>query len=246
MNFKVELFYCASIIASVSAVDLRGYSSIDKSYLCLNDYSKYLEKHVKALKDFNEKNKQYRLIKPDDIGAFLIVLDQFRYKHDVLKICIDTMRQNSSLEPLFATWDFARQMNLNQKDILFLKEYSILMFYLYENLIIILSSDKFFSDIMKDALSEIIDLYNIVSDLPIKELLLTLEKCFVVFKKILENHGIYSDLSWKQWFKRYWWMAPTILLAVAAVLMRKSKRTSLRRFVTKKTSVKLFPEVVAS
>ncbi|MFC1842970.1 hypothetical protein ACFLYU_04895 [Candidatus Dependentiae bacterium] len=198
------------------------------------DYCKKLHKHVGILGEFNELNKKNNIIDLHSYDGFLDSLKKIEYKNEIIKICVAKMLKCASIEPLLRTWDYAHDMCISNEDMVFVREFSILIFSLYENLLVIMTSQKTNEKTCKEikgTLEDIIQVYNAVSDLPLKEIIMTLEKCYVIFSKILNDYGVHSRMSWGKWFSKYWWLAPTVAIAIIGALLRKKlSRPSFLRF----------------
>jgi len=186
---------------------------------------KILCKHVTLLKIFGRLNKNKTIVDFGKSEGFPFFLDNFEYTHPIMRICVENMVKKASLEPMFKTWDFSYSMDLNMSDISFLREFSILIFTLYENLLVMIDIEKTGIIKARGSLEAIIQLYNTVAKMPLREIIIALEKCYVIFSGILGDYGIYSKMSWVDWFKTYWWVAPTIVAATIGALLT---RTTLR------------------
>jgi len=212
--FVVSFFVTYNLLGQVFSSEVQTTISHEK-------YCKILDKHVKVLKKFNDLNKKKKIIKFGSPEGFEIFLSKIVFESKIAKICVKNIVDKASLDPLFKTWDFVKDMDMSEENFLFFKEFSILIISLYENLLSILTKEKAF-DVSKSTLREIIGLYNVVYQMPIRELIMTLEKCFVLFTGVMQDYGIYSQLTWGQWFRRYWWVPPTVAMALlgAAFLKR--------------------------
>jgi len=184
------------------------------------DYCEKLHKHVSILKKFHELNKEKNIVDSSAYETMPFLVRNIEYKNEVIKRCIKKMIETASIKPLLKTWKYAYHLYISHEDMNFVREFSILIFSVYENLLIIMTANRCDGD-MKTNLEDIIQVYNAVSDLPIKEIILTLEKCYILFSKILKDHGAFSGVGAAQWLKKYWWLPPTIIVAVIGALLRK-------------------------
>jgi len=194
------------------------------------NYCRKLNKHVQALSKFNEINKKNKIVDFGNSEWLSLLFGNIEYENEIVKICIDNIAKRGSIEPLIKTWDFAYEMCLSHKDASFVREFAILIFSFYGNLLVAMTQQKNNQEI-KGTLDDIIQVYNAVSELPLKDLILTLEKCYLLFSKLLKDYGLYSSGGWLQWLKRYWWLPPTIAIAViGALLKRKFSKPSRPSF----------------
>jgi len=194
------------------------------------DYCEKLQKHVSILKKFSKLNKEKEII---DFNSYFL-LKNIEYKNEIVKLCIQKMTEEKNLDPLLKTWKYAHALCISKEDIGFIREFSILIFSTYENLLVVLCASKADSDI-KGTLEDIIQVYNTVSDLPIKEIILTLEKCYILFSKILKDYGAFSAIGWKRWLRTYWWLPPTLVVAVIGAFLKQKmsfdqSNPSIRKF----------------
>lgn len=189
------------------------------------DYCQKLNKHMLLLAKFNNLNKQKKLIDVEDIIKAVTLEENIGYKNDTIKKCLEDMCKEHSLDPFFKTWDYAYQMCIANKDLEFVREFSILIFSIYENILAfftICTPCNFKDGSNKNLFDDIIQVYNVISELPIREIIVTLEKCYTLFSKILNDYGLTSGLTFGQWIKKYWWLPPTVVFAVVAAIFSKS------------------------
>jgi len=180
-----------------------------------DNYCEVLQKHITLLRKFNTLNKKKKII---DLMPFLV--RNIEYKDKIIQQCIKKMVETASIDPLFKTWEYAYELCISQEDMNFVREFSILIFSVYENLLIILTASRTDKE-MKGTLEDIIQVYNAVSELPIKEILITLEKCYILFSKILKDYGALSNMRVMEWLRKYWWLPPTIAVAIIGALLGK-------------------------
>jgi len=186
-----------------------------------DNYCKKLNKHVEVLSKFSEINKKNKIVDFSDDRWLSFLLGNIEYRNEIVKICIENIEKKGSIVPLIKTWDFAYEMCLSHKDMSFVREFAMLIFSLYENLLVVMAQQKVNKEV-KGALEDIIQVYNAVSDLPLKELILTLEKCYVLFSKLLRDYGAFSAVGWMYWLKKYWWLPPTIAVSIIGALLKRS------------------------
>jgi len=222
MNYK-NLFLISFVFfhTSLSGVSQKYFTKDGEIIISTDSCFKILNKHVDFLRQFEALNKKKGIVDFGSSEGFPFVLSNVRHEHSIVKICIENMIKDASLKPFFKTWDFAVAMKLCKLDQAFIREFSILLFSLYENLLVMLSVHSS-PERFKNSLDEIVQLYSIVANMPLKELLVTLEKCYVLFSGVLRDYGFYDSITWSQWFKSYWWVPPTVAIAIIGALLKKS------------------------
>ena len=230
MKRLISLFLFLSLFFT-NSIGSQCFSEDGRQMISPKNCYKILCKHVNLLKIFCKLNTKKEIVDFRKSEEFPFFLGNFDYENPIMRICIESMIKKSSLQPLFKTWDFADSMDLSKSDANFLREFSILMFTLYENLLVIIDAEKTGRIKARGTLEDIIQLYNTVTKMPLHEIIISLEKCYVLFSGILADYGVYSKIGWEQWFKTYWWVAPTVAIAIIGTLLTKNSfRPGFGRF----------------
>lgn len=217
------------------------------------DYCQRLNKHVSLLKKFNEINQKSKILDLQADQSNIFSIKNIEFKKEIINICIASMYKQKSLDPFFKTWDYAYSLCVSNTDIEFVREFSIVIFSLYENIFVALSQgrqqtsgvknanflkmvdkkeslagkesvavkESLAENENKNALDDIMQVYNSVSSLPVREIIDALEKCYDVFSKILNEYRINSSMTAVQWLKSFWWLAPTIAIGLIVAYFRK-------------------------
>lgn len=179
-----------------------------------------LEKHIDLLYTFNAKNKKMHVLIFGTIDKFPIFFNQTEetYKHELINLCIKKMKKEMSLDPLFEAWRLFNDSFKTVDDGLFLKEFSIIIGYLYKNLLFEFDTHRLTSldgpVTQKLSLAQLVDFCNKISTLPIPEILRLLDRCYLQFVTIMQEYGLGSGTSWQKWLWEYWWIPPAIICAV--------------------------------
>jgi hypothetical protein len=96
----------------------------------------------------------------------------------------------------------------------FLQEYIILLIVVYRSLF-----EHYFHH--KVLLDPSIDIYVLLLSLPISELLAFLDDFSTQFCQLSEKYELTnSQLSWSEWFEKYWWSPPAMIITLARVALR--------------------------
>jgi len=163
--------------------------------------SKLMTKHEKY-------NKKYS---PD--------FTQLPFENAAIVFYIDKMKQTQSLDPLFRLWHcFVSYKYID--DAIFLKEFVTLLLLVHKQIIV-----DFNSVVLKEAPSpqELIELYEQIASMPISDLLNSLDVVVDQCIEIIEKYELDSSMSWKAWFKKYWWMPPVVVTSVIVNFFLKTK-----------------------
>ena len=200
--FSPVFAICEILEIKNNKIDFCANQTTAKEDFQARDYCQKLNKHVAILKKFNEINKKNKIVDFTSHNNDIFNIKNIEYKNELVKICILKMVEQNSLEPFFTTWDYAYNLCISNKDIVFVREFSIVIFSLYENLLTVILNKKninfpeqSYSEIaesdsqaIKSLLDDIISVYNVISELPIKEIIVTLEKCYMLFSKIIDDY----------------------------------------------------------
>ena len=122
------------------------------------------------------------------------------------------MANTNSLTPLFGLFQEFGRFRLIQ-DEKFNKEFLLLVFGVYKNLLIHNAQHKKLS-IKKSTLAMIAYLYENLDKLPLEQILDTIDLLSEELPHLLEEYDIKSDMDWKEWLKEHWWVPPLVLTTI--------------------------------
>ena len=131
------------------------------------------------------------------------------FKHKAINHCIDQMASVNSLEPLLKlAQEFGRFKFIQDEQ--FNKEFLLLVFGAYKNLLTHNAEHKNIQ-LKKSTLALITQLYQNLDSLPLEQILDTIDLLSEELPQILENYDIQTDMNWKQWLKKNWWVPPVVV-----------------------------------
>jgi hypothetical protein len=137
----------------------------------------------------------------------LIFDNKATFSHERINLCIVAMEKECSLEPFVELWhDFKHYKYLD--DDLFIKEFSKAIFILEKNIII---NGLAFEPIKRNSFDFLLGLYEKIDALPLEEILNAIDLLAHELPLISQKYELETDMTWKQWFKKYWWAPPLIL-----------------------------------
>lgn len=169
---------------------------------------KRLEHTVTILK-IAEQNGLYQTYLPEVKNS----LDQIKFHDKVTKKCLKKIAADSSLKELFAVW---RKIQCYQfiNNHAFNREFLILVAVNLSTLI-----DAHNKKIKNSkGIDDVAHLAESLDNLPIEEILSLIDTLTNEIPKLLEKYELNnSDLTWKEWAKKYWWLPP---FAVAAITFK--------------------------
>ncbi len=141
-------------------------------------------------------------------SGFYFVFSGFKCRE--VEFCRLAIHDKGSLAPLMWTWRKHRDIILN--DALALREFSVLLIMVYQNLI-------FHVDKRRDIpWFGLISLYMKLNAIPLQKLFDILEECLIRYQIIFEDYSsgsLFHD-SLIEWFQENWWL-PTAVFTMATV-----------------------------
>jgi hypothetical protein len=119
--------------------------------------------------------------------------------------CLQRMEQQASLTPLLQLSSSLYSYTPQQTP--FIKELALLLFIIYKQ--ILLEEYKKSPEMLKaSTINSIVEMSEKINQLPIGEILNTIDMLAKELPPFLEKYEFNSPLSWKQWLKKYWWVPP--------------------------------------
>ncbi|MDR3550431.1 MAG: hypothetical protein P4L31_03390 [Candidatus Babeliales bacterium] len=141
------------------------------------------------------------------------------FSNEAVRFYVVQMKQTQSLVPLFRLWHSIVSYKYID-DTVFLQEVSMLLLIVHRQIAI-----DFNGAATKDSssLHDIIQLYEAISTMPIPDLLNSLDVVVDQCIEIIEKYELDSSMSWRSWFKKYWWMPPVVIASVVINVYVKNK-----------------------
>ncbi len=180
----------------------------------------------------------------------LLPVQQLGIKHADIKDCILKMGQDKSLVPLQELWATYLSHNFYQQT-LFTREFllALISFFTYTSGTLKNTSISWeqlnsepvedisaLSSAHKPSLAHIVDLYFAIQNLPILQLLATLDDLVIQVKDILQVYELNNTLTWKQWLSHYWWTSPVVLFSCIQIGINAYQSFSMYRFKIPRTN----------
>ncbi len=157
------------------------------------------------------------------------------FKHQRLKECIQEIKKTGTVIPLLKVWkNFVAYDFID--DQLFVQDFIRLMIIVYAH-VLRTSAHKSLpippapAEMASFSSMEATELYNQISELPITELLAMLDEIADQFAIMSQEYQLTNQhLSWKEWFKSYWWTPPVIIGSIFMTMARYA--ATLQKIVT--------------
>lgn len=145
--------------------------------------------------------------------SFLQML-AFSFHQSLLQWCRQRMFAVKKYHALFETWDlFKSHPSCDPfSDIFFVRAYALLLFGMYHQLQSVYIEEKAVTA------EKLCDLYVRVSQLPLEQLLTTLDACFYYYNHLLPIEFAEGDLDFPNWLKEYWWVPCTVSVAIGLMI----------------------------
>lgn len=132
------------------------------------------------------------------------------WKHAIILSCSRIMAQTESLDPLLELWEDVLQYKYIQ-DELFMHEFTQLVLCTYADL-----SAYYAHATQKDPSNTAFELYHLIDTLPLNEILDVIDIIAHDLPPLLEKYEFDSNITWRDWLRKYWW-APPLIVATLAV-----------------------------
>ena len=183
------------------------------------DVSARLDRHVEFLYLLDQKNKSIWRFLPSKFirkyaarSLYLNLIDfdgVVSFLHDKVSSCVNKINRKNDLSKFFVLWKKFKRKEVSDEK-LFLKEFSVLVAMIYTSVWQNFSE----TDTTRFSFSNIKDIYQKTSDLPILKLLDLLDEFLDQFELLVEESGI-EDASWSTWKK---WLVKKGLAFVVIVV----------------------------
>lgn len=170
-------------------------------------YLQHLTQATSFLSSLNKKKYPYQ---PCNITMHTeyLQIDSIQFFNNTIKTCIHEMINCHSLTPLLMVLNKATHyQHIYHYDQQFFHELFLLIFTIYKQ---ILFNECSCSNLSPKAitLNDILIISDKINQLPIAEVLNTIEMLVVELPPFLEKYEFNSTITWKEWLKKYWWVPP--------------------------------------
>lgn len=135
-----------------------------------------------------------------------IQIDSTVFFHHTMRSCVQKMIQTSTLKPLLMLLQEVRKYHLLQ-DSQFFHEFFLLIFIVHKQILFHECKESSHS-LKKTTFTTILEISEKINQLPIAELLNAIDMLVTELPPFLEKYEFHSKITWKNWFKKYWWVPP--------------------------------------
>lgn len=184
------------------------------SYTEATTFRKYHSKRLAETYAFlkNIRCTEQSLFEEKHEGCDCTFITHYAFTSSAIVDCIKKMEEEKTLRPLLQLHKEFTSYKLIQNE-LFVREFTTLTFIVARN-IFINNIQMMPTAQQKRAKSQVTHIYENLDNLPIEEILDAIDLLNDELPEILEQYEFNSDMTWKEWLKKYWWVPPTVLLTV--------------------------------
>ncbi len=154
------------------------------------------------------------LFEEEHEGCDCSFITHYQFTNPSILSCIKKMEENKSLEPLLKLYKEFTTYKLIQDD-LFVREFTTLAFIVTRNIFIHNIQDPP-TTLQKRAKNQVTHIYENLDKLPIDEILEAIDLLNDELPEILNQYEFNSDMTWKEWLKKYWWVPPVVGVMMGA------------------------------
>lgn len=179
---------------------------------------KRLEKAMNIIRLVQDKSL-FPLLCRQACGQNCIIFpDSSVFEDERVRGCKEKIEQTRSLQPLLNLWNEMRRRNVYQQrthfSIELLREFSIVILGVYRAVFIVCFPGM--QALQKNVIMDVIwKLFHDLTSLHAFELLTLIEQLTRHVPRLLEKYELMNkELTWEQWFKKYWWLVPVAVVAV--------------------------------
>jgi hypothetical protein len=151
-----------------------------------------------------------------------IQIDTAMFSHRTIRMCIKKIVATESLQPLITLLHKVKHHRLLH-DNRFFHEILMLIFTIYKQ-ILFNECEKTQHTIKKSTLETIMLINNIINQLPIAEILSAIDMLVTELPPFFEKYELNSQMSWKHWLKKYWWVPPVFGIWFGLKILYKLQR----------------------
>jgi len=205
---------------------------------------KRLKKAVRMLRTIHDKNLFFSLCcKAEGRGATQLIFDlSIPFTYEEIIVCIQTMERTKNLKSFFDLWDAIERREI-EITLPFLREIAFLILVIYKPIytaccpLLQIAMQK---NLILDAA---VLLSGNLATMHAIELLNIIDKLTATIPQLLEKFELTnSDLTWRKWFSKYWWLPPIVGVGVFFQLIfvyqvavdKKQLPRIIKRFFSKK------------
>lgn len=157
------------------------------------------------------------------------------FTHPRIISCIEHIENYHSLVPFVEIWDDLIHYQL-VNDSLVLHEFTCLLFYLYKDVVHQEAFLRSSSEEDQEALEEILQRAPSLETADLEEILDVLDVLIDELPAFIEKYELTSSMTWIEWLKKYWLLAP---VGMAALILRIYLKQSLDKKADKIEHVQL-------
>lgn len=131
------------------------------------------------------------------------------FTHHIIMRCYQDIKLAGSLDPLLNLWKHKNIIYLLENNTCFQKEFLVLTYQTVSSFLLsTVRVDE--SDRSRDIMSKLTNFYYALEELPLEEILNAIETLAEEVPYLCEKYELYTEITWEDWFRKYWWAPPLI------------------------------------
>jgi len=180
------------------------------SYTEATTIRKYHSKRLTDIYAFLQKVKcsQRSLFEKDHEGCDCSFITHYEFSNPAILDCIKKMEEQKNIKPLLALYKEFTTYKLIQNEP-FVREFTTLTFIVTRN-IFIHNIQNPPTTLQSRTRNQVTHIYENLDKLPIEEILEAIDLINNELPEMLEQYEFNSDMTWKEWLKKYWWVPPVV------------------------------------
>lgn len=146
-------------------------------------------------------------------------LQHIPFVHARIKNIATKIDQEKKIDAALKLWDELKQFR-HAEDKLLLREFVILVTLIAHEQV---SSCQGPTSLRAVSIQQLAQMYVQLQELPLEEILNATDLLIEQMPGIIEDYELNSDLTWKAWFKKYWWAPPLVIISLIVRIMLNQK-----------------------
>jgi hypothetical protein len=169
-------------------------------------YTNHLAKSIYYLSLLDKQNYHYKPCNIIKEKNSILIDSTYFFNHKIIT-CIDKMLLLNRLTPLLVLLnEIIKYEHFENKA--FMHELFLLIFTVHKQILFHECDESNTYALKTVTISTIIEISEKINQLPIAEILNAIDMLVTELPPFLEKYEFNSKISWKEWFKKYWWVPP--------------------------------------
>lgn len=230
--------YACSKKAAYSIQDIQCLLSRKTNEPDIQDYTTavsqrlyHINRLTKPSEQLQQLNELHNIAIVHQKYQIVATLQRIPFKHQRIHACIEQMKKLNTFSPVIQVWKECQQFRYIA-DLLFVREYSELLYLILNQYTHLCKPTK---KLRRLSIQSLALAYADVEGLPLEQILNATDMIIEEMPSIIEHYEFNTDMSWKEWLRKYWWAPPTVLLSlVIRVLLAQKVKEFVKETIAPK------------